>query len=617
MRRILPIIFLIMLAAAVAGVLWINSLTPKIESGGVVPADVSGRIYAVDTSEYRGTNPTVGIRLRLSEDCPDLSVLIAGTSVFEVECGGAVIYSNSDSNSYEHIHVFDIPPDEVKNGSVTLIFHTEGGMGKLDMLVGSVQAIENVIRVLYCICYLAVGMSVIVLLCSLSLYLKKRSESYLLILIGLALLSLIHFVSVVPYPVITITRKTFLLIRWFSMLCQGYLCAVSCLILNDLRLPGRIGKGMLSWYSYVAAVAVFLTGTFLFIYLDLSPQTIHWSNTALRVLYAVLIAYAIWYSDYKPKPDSVVLFAGYAVCEGFCMTFDLIKVYHVEAAGVLTTLGCLYQLGCLAFMCCALVKTNIRFSGKFREAELLADELSATNRTLDAKVTQRTRQLTEQQEQKHRLMLNVFHDLRSPLFTARGCADRLSSEALRDEKTLNILKERIDFMDRLTEDLFLIAKLEAKDLLFVEDKVDFSELCQKQCDAAKLSSDGKNIALVPRIVPGLRVWGDQYRLEQAVQNLIVNAVAYTPPGGRVTVILRRESGNAVLIVQDTGKGIAPEDTDRVFTRYYRSASSENSRSTGLGLSIAYEITRMHHGSLTVESTVGKGTAFRLSLPLLE
>ena len=102
-----------------------------------------------------------------------------------------------------------------------------------------------------------------------------------------------------------------------------------------------------------------------------------------------------------------------------------------------------------------------------------------------------------------------------------------------------------------------------------------------------------------------------------MQNLVTNAIHYTPAGGVVTVTCAREGGVARVTVQDTGCGIAPEDQAAVFDRYFHTTANTKHDSTGLGLTIAQELAHLHHGEITLQSEVGKGSRFTLKLPILE
>jgi two-component system sensor histidine kinase BaeS len=114
----------------------------------------------------------------------------------------------------------------------------------------------------------------------------------------------------------------------------------------------------------------------------------------------------------------------------------------------------------------------------------------------------------------------------------------------------------------------------------------------------------------------LRLSADPVRLRQVVGNLVTNAVRHTPPSGRITLRARRAGDEVVIEVSDTGSGIAPEDLPHVFNRFWR-ADRSRSRATGgrgLGLAIARQLVAAHGGTISVTSTLGAGTTFRLSLP---
>lgn len=168
----------------------------------------------------------------------------------------------------------------------------------------------------------------------------------------------------------------------------------------------------------------------------------------------------------------------------------------------------------------------------------------------------------------------------------------------------------------LTEDLFLAAKLEQKQVMLNEDRVSLGEVIAAVCDSCREEAEKKGVVLQAPPAPELPVWGDQIRLQQILQNLLTNAIHYTPAGGSITVSSRVEVGAALVSVRDTGCGIAPEDQTAVFDRYFHTTTSSKHDSTGLGLTIAQELAHLHHGEILLESEVGKGSCFTLKLPLL-
>lgn len=250
-----------------------------------------------------------------------------------------------------------------------------------------------------------------------------------------------------------------------------------------------------------------------------------------------------------------------------------------------------------------------RYALQFDRAEQLAREL-------DARVIQRTKALTEETEARKSMMLNIFHDLRSPLFAVSSGLDTLEAAPEALPALLPALQQRTAFLRRLTEDLFLAAKLEQKQVMLNEDRVSLGEVIAAVCDSCREEAEKKGVVLQAPPASELPVWGDQIRLQQILQNLLTNAIHYTPAGGSITVNSRVEAGVALVSVRDTGCGIAPEDQAAVFDRYFHTTTSSKHDSTGLGLTIAQELAHLHHGEILLESEVGKGSCFTLKLPLL-
>ena len=261
-----------------------------------------------------------------------------------------------------------------------------------------------------------------------------------------------------------------------------------------------------------------------------------------------------------------------------------------------------FTLGCMAYVC-------RRYALQFDRAEQLAREL-------DARVIQRTKALTEETEARKSMMLNIFHDLRSPLFAVSSGLDTLEAAPEALPALLPALQQRTAFLRRLTEDLFLAAKLEQKQVMLNEDRVSLGEVMAAVCDSCREEAEKKGVVLQAPPASELPVWGDQIRLQQILQNLLTNAIHYTPAGGSITVNSRVEAGAALVSVRDTGCGIAPEDQAAVFDRYFHTTTSSKHDSTGLGLTIAQELAHLHHGEILLESEVGKGSCFTLKLPLL-
>ena len=217
---------------------------------------------------------------------------------------------------------------------------------------------------------------------------------------------------------------------------------------------------------------------------------------------------------------------------------------------------------------------------------------------------------------------NVSHEFKTPLTAIQGFAETLLGGALEDEKNnrrfLEIIRDHAVRLGRLTDDLLKLARIEAGKLEVQFQPVAVAELVEGCAATTLFKASQRNIALnlsYPPELPPVR--GDAGLLREVLQNLLDNAVQYTPPGGRVDLSAATRDHEAVITVADTGIGIPLADQERIFERFYRvdAARSREVGGTGLGLSIAKHIVEAHGGRLWVESTVGDGSQFHFSIPL--
>ena len=217
--------------------------------------------------------------------------------------------------------------------------------------------------------------------------------------------------------------------------------------------------------------------------------------------------------------------------------------------------------------------------------------------------------------------MNITHDLRTPLFVMRSCLDTLEANSDSLPAMLPILKERNAFVSSLTEDLFLLVKLQEGKLILSFQRECLSDVLQKLMASMELEARQKKISLSAGILPDLYVWGDAVRLQQIFQNLISNALHYTPEGGTVSLRMRLDCetppGFVIVSVRDSGKGISAADAEHIFERYFYTKSDNKHDSSGLGLSIARELTLLHRGEIRVASEAGQGSEFLVRLPLVE
>lgn len=217
---------------------------------------------------------------------------------------------------------------------------------------------------------------------------------------------------------------------------------------------------------------------------------------------------------------------------------------------------------------------------------------------------------------------NVSHEIKTPLTAIKGFVETLlhgsvKTEAER-EKFLGIINKHADRLGALIEDLLSLARLEQKD---PAEKNNFDprrlrDLIETAIQVIKTNADEKKIAFDFDCDENLRARLDGTLMEQAIVNLLDNAVKYSPVGSRVHISLERLAGQLCIHVADHGPGIPPHHLARLFERFYRvdKARSRKLGGTGLGLAIVKHICQVHGGSVSVQSELGKGSIFTISIP---
>ena len=226
--------------------------------------------------------------------------------------------------------------------------------------------------------------------------------------------------------------------------------------------------------------------------------------------------------------------------------------------------------------------------------------------------------LARAEELRRNMVADVAHELRTPLSIIQG-----NLEALLDgifpptPENIAAIHEESMLLSRLVEDLRELALVEAGQLAIKKEPTQVEELIQRATGNLRPQAAEKGIELVTDLPAALPpVQADSHRLEQVLRNLLINALRYTPAGGRITVTVRGMDGGVQVRVADTGPGIPPADLPYVFERFWRSdkARSRAHGQTGLGLAIAKQLVEAHGGRIWAESEEGKGSSFAVWLP---
>ena len=218
---------------------------------------------------------------------------------------------------------------------------------------------------------------------------------------------------------------------------------------------------------------------------------------------------------------------------------------------------------------------------------------------------------------------DASHELRTPLTVLRSATDLLSQHRAEplaaNGELFDDIRLEIERLERLARDLLTLARSDQGELELAVAPVDLGALAADVVRRTAPLADQRGVALsAPPTDAELIAEVDPDRLQQVILILLDNAIKHTPPGGKVTVETHQQGSEALLVVADTGSGIAPEHLPRIFDRFYRAdlARSRAERGTGLGLAIARMLVEAQDAELTVTSTAGLGTQATIRLRLL-
>jgi signal transduction histidine kinase len=230
--------------------------------------------------------------------------------------------------------------------------------------------------------------------------------------------------------------------------------------------------------------------------------------------------------------------------------------------------------------------------------------------------------LQRNEQARRNLLADIAHELRTPLTVIEGTASGIMDGVLEpSSEQLLIIKEEAELLAKLVGDLRELSLAEAGQLALERRPEDLGDVIGRAVRHFEANARERGVALDLAIADGVSAAPvDAGRITQAVGNILANAMRYTPPGGRIDVSVGPDPaspGNALIAVADTGEGLAAADLPKIFDRFYRADKSRSRRSggSGLGLAIAKQIVEGHNGRIWVESELGQGAVFSISLPL--
>jgi signal transduction histidine kinase len=250
------------------------------------------------------------------------------------------------------------------------------------------------------------------------------------------------------------------------------------------------------------------------------------------------------------------------------------------------------------------------------------DQLGVSVAAMSDRIIEQFERLKETDRLRRELITNVSHDLRTPLATMQGYVDTLvmkngTLSPTERRRYLEITRKHAAHLARLVADLFELARLDAASVDPVFESFSLAELLQDVAQEFELESQRRGVTVtVEAARDESRVFADIALIQRVLENLIRNALRFTPRGGRIAVRIEPQPSRVAVTVADTGRGIREEDLPNIFDRFFRRDSVEASEgsSTGLGLAIVKRILDLHGSRIAVTSRVDVGTRFEFTLP---
>jgi signal transduction histidine kinase len=263
-----------------------------------------------------------------------------------------------------------------------------------------------------------------------------------------------------------------------------------------------------------------------------------------------------------------------------------------------------------------------------RAPESGGDEVAALARAFNqmaGDLEARTQAVEQSDRMRRQLLADVSHELKTPLAAIRGYAETLAMPEVRlDEETrrryLDIVGDETVKLERIVGDLLDLARLEGGGFTLACEPVPAAQLFRRVADRHERDLLEKQVTLETSVGEGLEpIWCDPARLEQALQNLVANALRHTPEGGQITLAAARADGGVRIVVRDTGEGIPAEHLPHIFDRFYKTDASRTDpqakSGSGLGLSIVKAIVELHGGRVSAFNVPGGGAELTVTLPV--
>ena len=445
----------------------------------------------------------------------------------------------------------------------------------------------------------AAGMSLMLVFMCLGLFLPKRSETYLVWLALSALAEVAQFMLIARHPAINFLRigsPTF-----YRQL--GFINYFVCKQFVPVKQEKR-------WDRMVLAVVLLTVGGCL-----IAPEH---SNEWMRISYLCYLSVQAWILGQgvlHQIPAAKIIMTGCMLVFGNELFYQLLYAGVIPQGRIdIEIMPAQYMR--FAYLSTLALATCMKYGKKFGEAEQLTEDLERKVQEQTEELRHTNAQLVQTQENRQRFMTDIVHNLRSPLFAMGGYLDLLRDEIPKptkeQEKYLDMLDGKTEYISKMTDDMFLIYRLEDGQLQMDKKSFELGWLLEQVCQDAQAKGQDRGLEILLEMEESdCFLYGDRFRLKQVFDNLLDNAIRYSPDQGQIRIRQERVGKEYYISVEDQGPGISAEQQSRLFERY---KSKGEGGKTGLGLSISNSIVQMHDGLIHVSSRIGKGTIITVALP---
>ena len=619
MNRLIKYLFLCLISISVSFLFFftINSPLPTLKNYESLPEDISETEYLISNLEL---NQKTGLLTFQLEDIPanyplSLTINDMGSYIpqLHLSINGTEIYSYNENERFYRTHTIEINPNLIQNGTMIIEIDTRGWQNRSSEIISQ----KN-------------NASLKIILSSTSSAQKIQTHCFALMCFLIGIIGMI-VISCIPISINRPQETSFLFLLILALV------RIFCMATDISLIPLSMKHYYLFHHAIVVLPAVLNTAVglwFLCNHTKKINQNFIWA-TSLFSLFALLLQYSFEYNWYHlfqffgfllfisisyrackfNRRGWLILTSGYMASYGIVCAIYLTNIWNVFPYGISMICLNITNFSYIISMISSMFFVCLRLIDKYNETEKLTAQLLDINHQLDKKVEERTKELNIAHQHQQNLMLNIFHDLRSPVFILKDYAQRLSDKDIETQKIKKTMLLRLNFLQRLINDLFLAQKLECKKISILKDCVELDELLKEIIFDFETTYKRKIKAHLEPIT----LWADETRLNQVFQNLIHNAIIHADEHSNITVTVKHELNQAMISIKNTGSGMNQDEIEHAFERYYTTTSATNKEGSGLGLYIAKELVELHEGNILIQSDGKSFTEFivKLNCPNVE